>query len=102
MLYALLGSILVGVLGSALLAWRKARSDGELGQVKAELTHARQSEARAVSELLQERADRADEKLRTENQLLTIRTQRDEALAKLATTGAPGSIADLLRTHNVP
>lgn len=102
MLYLFIGSVLLGALGSALLAWRKARVERELAEVKGLLTNARQEEARARSELLQEQSDRADERRRFDDQIHSLRTQRDEALTKLASTGTPGSIADLLRAGNVP
>ena len=102
MLYALIGSSLLGALASAFLLWRKSVAETQLAQVKGQLSSS-QNEAQTAKQALQEvtatalaREAQLNEKISRANaELQTVKGQRDEAISKIPA----GSIADILRAH---
>ncbi len=106
MLYAFLGSAFLGALASALLLWRKSVVEKTLAEVRGQLLEARneaegwkQSYQMSVDAVVKREAQLGDKLVRVETELQTVKDQRNVALEKLVKSGAPGSIADLLRTH---
>jgi len=102
MLYALIGSSLLGALASALLLWRKSVAEKALAECRGQLSSS-QSEAQTAKQALQgamqtalAREAQLNEKISRANaELQTVKGQRDEAISKLPA----GSIADILRAH---
>ena len=97
MLYAFLGSTLLGALSSAFLLWRKSVLETKLAKSQASDKDAQERANRAVSELeLQSKAFQ-DQLSRQRDQLETLRVQRDQAIDALAKSGAPGALLGVLR-----
>jgi len=93
MLYALIGSGLVGALSTALLLWRKSVLETKLAKSLA-IGEASQKLANELLEnvkLLKDQLDRKD------NQIKVLEKQRDQAIEELAKHGAHGSLLSLLR-----
>lgn len=97
MLYAFLGSTLVGALAVALLLWRNALLKRDLAEERASKKAALEQSQRALDELQLRGETFADQLARQREQIDTLRTQRDAAITKLEASGAPGSITDILR-----
>lgn len=110
MLYAFLGSTLLGALASALLLWRKSVVETALKACQIDLLAARNSAEgwkisyESMIKFHQDFENQLNDKLtRVGSELTLVKGQRDAALDKLVQVGAPGAIAELLRTHaNVP
>lgn len=100
MIYAFLGSTLLGCLSTALLLWRKSVVEKKLAESQAERERAVDTANRCLDEL-NARTNIMNDQLKREQDLVkTIRKQRDEALDKLAKASVPGSIGSLLRDKN--
>lgn len=97
MIYAFLGSTLLGALSTALLLWRKSVVEKKLVASQAEKKFAVELAGRSVDELTARTNAFEDQLSRQRNQIETLRKQRDEALNKLTT---PGAIGSLLRDKN--
>lgn len=105
MLYAFIGSTLLGALASAFLLWRKAVADKALAEAQDELrtVQAASNGWKANYETCVDRAGKISAELndqiaRANSELQTVKGQRDEALKQLANSGKPGAITDILRT----
>lgn len=96
MLYAFLGSTLLGALSTAFLLWRKSVVEKRLAVCQGEKKAAQDTANRALSELADRQKVFSEQLQRQREQIETLRIQRDEAIAKLP----PGTIADLLRTRH--
>ncbi len=95
MLYALIGSGLFGALSTAFLLWRKSVVETKLSEARAIGREAILGKQEALMELVT-RQNAFDKQLALQtSQLETIKAQRDAALK--AITGAPGSIAELIK-----
>lgn len=97
MLYALIGTGLVGALAVAFLLWRRSVLETALAKSQASEKNALEASQRALDEL-KNRTEAFENQLgRQRDQIETLRIQRDKAITALANTGNPGDIADLLR-----
>lgn len=96
MLYAFLGSALLGALSTAFLLWRKSVVEKKLVKSEAERKTAQDEANRALSELSERQKVFDDQLARQRDEIETLRKQRDEAIDKLPS----GSIADLLRSRH--
>ncbi len=99
MLYALIGTGLLGALSTALLLWRKSVVETELADTKGRLTLAQNAATSATVEISMRAKAYAEQLVSLNNQISTIRTERDQAIDELAKTGAPGSLTNLLRNQ---
>lgn len=101
MLYAFLGSTLLGALSTALLLWRKSVVEKKLVASQASEKAALDASQRALSELGTRTQTFEDQLSRQREQVDTLRKQRDEAIDALAKANIPGAIGNLLRNKFV-
>lgn len=101
MLYAFLGSTLLGALSTALLLWRKSVVEKKLVQSQAREEAAVGQAKRAVDELGARSKAYEDQLSRQRDQIDTLRKQRDQAIDSLAKSETPGAIGELLRMRNM-
>lgn len=97
MLYALIGSGLLGALSTAFLLWRKSVVETSLAECRGQLKSSQDTANRALEELASQASAYQDQLARQRDQISTLRTQRDQAIEALAKGVTPGSIVDLLR-----
>lgn len=97
MLYALIGTGLLGALATAFLLWRKSVVETELADTKGKLTSSQTEAQQLKSELALRVTAYAEQLINLNDQITTLRKQRDEAIETLAKNGTPGSLTDLLR-----
>jgi hypothetical protein len=102
MLYGLIGSILLGAASTLYQLWRKSGVETDLAKTKGQLESAQGQISGLTQELNSRAAIYKDELARRDDQITLLRKERDEALDKLVKAGAPGSITDLIRLHEVP
>lgn len=102
MLYAFLGSTLLGALSSALLLWRKSVAEKKLAESQALGRDYLGQMTRSLDELTRRSAAYEDQLARQRDVIETIRKQRDEAIDELVKRDVNGAFANLLRSKNVP
>lgn len=100
MLYAFLGSTLLGALSTALLLWRKSVVEKKLVGSQASEKSAVELAGRTLDELNARTKTFEDQLARQRDQVDTLRKQRDEAIDALAKSATPGAIGNLLRNKN--
>lgn len=100
MLYAFLGSALIGALSAAILLWRKAVVEKERDLLKVLLKGAQETNAETIKALLSNQDIYAGELASRDSQITTLRKQRDEAIDKLVKSGSPGSVGSVLRDRH--
>lgn len=96
MLYALIGTGLLGALSTMFLLWRKSVVEKKLAVSEAERKDAQDRANRAPSELVERQKAFDDQLARQREQIDTLRKQRDEAIDELSKGAVPGSIANIL------
>ncbi len=100
MLYALIGSGLLGALSTAFLLWRKSIVETKLANAQAIGRAASLAELRTSAELLARQADFAKKLASSDAQIDSLRTQNANLLKALA--NAPGTVAELIRLQTLP
>lgn len=96
MLYAFLGSSLLGALTAAWLLWRKGRVETAL----ADATNALGIANINIQGWKESYALLQDQLSRSQEDTQTVKAQRDAYLKELTDAGTPGVFADLLRKRN--
>lgn len=100
MLYALLGTLLLGGLSTLYLLWRKSQVEGDLRETQQKLVIANNAaNSWEISyNLLKKTSD--DKLARANQELATVKGQNDDLLKALEKSGNPGVFAELLQKRN--
>jgi len=97
MLYAFLGSSLLGSLAVVFLLWRKSVVEGDLSTTREQLKTSQDQVNRAMSEMTAQQVSYTDQLARVNAELLAVKGQRDQALDSLAKAGSSGALGGMLR-----